>query len=155
MVPRQVDRATRDTLTRLIRTNYRARDEMYAVAEALNDADQQRVCRRLAEYLAGHAAELQQVLLACAEDTVRVEEVPEERHAELFQMIRSREDAAGMLRVAERCERALKEEYDRAVDGVRSRYTKAILLRQRMETRISEQVVRAMLDGSRGPDSER
>ena len=65
MSPTQLNRIALRKIQELIEANFAGRDELQAAAESLDDDARQRVCRRLANHLASHAAELQQIVTAC------------------------------------------------------------------------------------------
>jgi uncharacterized protein (TIGR02284 family) len=143
MLPHKLDDTTLRKLQELVEANFAGRDELYAAADSLNDEDRKRVCRRLAEHLAGHAAELQQILAACGADPAG----PLDIHAtadKLFELAKASRGADGVLDVAESCEKNLKQEYDRAIQDTPNQEAEAMLQGQRDDVEFGEQVMRCM-----------
>ena len=55
-------------IQKMIEANYCGRDELYSAAEFVDDQARERICRRLADYLAANAIELQQIVAASGVD---------------------------------------------------------------------------------------
>lgn len=148
MLPNELDDATLRKLQTLVEANFTGRDELYAAAKSLNDEDRKNVCRKLAEHLAGHAAELQQILAACGADPAG----PLDTHAlaeSLFDLTKATRGAHGVLHAAESCERILKQEYDQAIQATGDREAEALLQKQRDDVEFGEQVLRGMKKADR------
>lgn len=60
---RNLDNETLAKIQGLVEVRFSGRDKLYSVASHLDDSQRSSVCRKLADHLAGHAAELQQILL--------------------------------------------------------------------------------------------
>jgi hypothetical protein len=145
MVPYALDANTLAAIRRLVESNYVGRDELYAAADVLDNDARQSVCRRLAEFLAAHAAELQQILLGCHAKPVEIEDIPVVAEHGLFDILKARGGSAGVIAAAERCEHAVKEEYDRAVEATADDRAKGVLHRQRKDVEFGEQVLHVMI----------
>ncbi len=154
MLPGQLDAATLDRLRELIEANFNARDALYVAAESLEDDDYVHVCIRLADSLAGHAAELQQVVAAAGDH-------PPGPNASLlepkwdFEQAKAESGSEGILAIAERTERDLRQGYDRVLEVTCDRDAEGILDRQRSAVEFGEQVLRCILRGNRMPAFER
>ncbi|MCA9177518.1 MAG: hypothetical protein KDB14_23695 [Planctomycetales bacterium] len=135
---------TLSAIRRLVEANYVGRDELYAAADAMDGDARQQVCRRLAEFLAGHAEELQQLLLSSGAQAFDIAKLPTIAEAALFHLIRTNRGAAGVINAAERCEHSLKERYEDALARTSDAEAQAILKRQQDEVEFAESVLRTM-----------
>ena len=129
----------------LVRANYTGRDELYVAAKALEDDDHREVCRRLADHLAGHAAELQQILLANGGPALQ----PSDFYSiaeEIVESAKERKGTPGVLKVAEGYEKQVKDQYDSAINETPddNREAKALLERQRGNVEFGEKVLRSI-----------
>ena len=104
-----------------------------------------RVCRKLADHLAGHAAELQQLLLANGGDHIEPLDMYSVAEA-FFTAAKRREGEAGVLSVAEECERIVKERFDEVIEVTKRDDTAAMLERQRDDIEFGERVLQTMQD---------
>ena len=129
----------------LVDASYAGRDELYAAADTLDDDKRSKVCRQLADHLAGHAAELQQLLLANEENTVEPLDMYSVAET-FFTLAKNRHGEAGVLNVAEACERVVGERFDSAIDSLQDGDTTALLQRQRDTIEFGENVLRSMQD---------
>ena len=143
MRPTELDKTTLAKIRELVEANFGSRDELYAAADSLDDEDRERVCRRLAEHLAGHAAELQQVLAASRSDPAGPLDIDEIVVA-LFESIKAQRGAAGVLEAAEEAQRDLKRGYDRAIEETPAQEAEGLLRSQRDEVEFGERVLRSM-----------
>jgi uncharacterized protein (TIGR02284 family) len=134
---------TLDRIQQLISANFAVRDELYAAARSLDDEARQQVCRRLAEHLAGHAVELQQILTASGERPVGPLDMNSLAEA-LFESAKQSHGESGVLAAAVEREHNLKEDYDRALDYVSQPQAENVLKRQREGVEFGEQVLRGM-----------
>lgn len=134
-------------IQQLIVANFAGRDELYAAAQSLDDSARQQVCRRLAEHLAGHAVELQQILTASGQKPAGPLDLDYIAHA-LCESAKKSRGEQGVLATAAERERVLKEDYDRALNTMSHPQAENVLRRQREEVEFGEQV----LHGMRGPD---
>ncbi len=102
-------------------------------------------------FLASHASELQQLLLASGAKPVSKEEIPEIAETALLELLRAANGARGVMAAAEHHEHAVKDAYDVAVQSATDPDAKAILERQREDVEFGERVLRCLqLDGSSG-----
>lgn len=147
MPPFELDPQTLSRLQELIEANFTARDELYAAAESLDDEARKKVCRRLAEHLAGYAAELQQVVTASGVEPAGPLEIESVAHS-LFGLAKMNRGSAGVLQTAAEGEHNLKQDYDKAIDATTNPAAKNSLRRQRDEVEFGEQVLRGMAPGS-------
>jgi hypothetical protein len=137
-----------DTIQCLIEANRECRDELYAAAELLDDEPGKNVCRRLAEYLAGHVVDLQQLVIAC--DTAPAEPQDVELLPNLlFHLAKDVQGESGVLDVAAEGARELVEDYDDALEEVSDSPTWSILLKQRARVDLSEHILHTMTGADR------
>jgi hypothetical protein len=150
MRPRTLDEKTLAEIRKLVEANFGNRDELYVAADSLDDEDRERVCRRLAEHLAGHAAELQQVLAASGSDPAGPLDIDDIVTA-LFESIKAQRGVAGVLEAAEEAQRDLKRGYDRAIEETPAQEAEGLLRGQRDAVDFGERVLRSM----KHPEDER
>jgi len=143
MTRMELNPGTLDQIQKLISANFAGRDELYAAAKSLDDEARQRVCRRLAEHLAGHAVELQQILTASGERPAGPLDVNSLAQT-LFELAKLSRGEPGVLDAAAACEHTLKEDYDRALDDLSHPQAENVLKRQRDGVEFGEQVLRGM-----------
>lgn len=143
MTLRGLDQVTLAEIQKLVEANFAGRDELYAAAGKLDDEARKQVCRKLADHLGGHAAELQQVLLAHGTEPVGPSEIPALADA-LFDLVKATRGPSGVIGAAEKCEHDVKEEYDCAIDAAASKDAEELLHKQREEVEFGEQVLRSM-----------
>jgi uncharacterized protein (TIGR02284 family) len=145
----ELNRTTLDKIQHLIAANFAGRDELYAAAGSLDNEARQRVCHRLAEHLAGHAVELQQILTASGVQPTGPIDVHSLAQA-LFESAKRSRGEPGVLEAAVEREQTLKQDYDRALDNLSHPQAENVLKRQRDDVEFGEQVLRGM----RGPDKQ-
>ena len=143
MTLRGLDQVTLTEIQKLVEANFAGRDELHAAAEKLDDEARKQVCRRLADHLGGHAAELQQVLLAHGAEPVGPGDIPALADA-LFDLVKATRGPSGVIGTAEECEHDVKEEYDRAIDAASSKDAEGLLRKQRDEVEFGEKVLRSI-----------
>ena len=143
MTLRLMDRSTLPCLQELIRVNFAARDELYAAAGSVDDEGYRVICQRLADQLAGHAAELQQVVLAnegdpgdCGETYLTAET--------LFNAVKCDRGEVGVIAAAEDCERRVRQRYNRAIESTSDLEVAGLLRRQCNNVEFGEHVLRSM-----------
>jgi hypothetical protein len=155
MRPTEFDETTLAKIRELVEANFGSRDELYAAADSLDGEDRERVCRRLAEHLAGHAAELQQLLAASRSDPAGPLDI-DEIVAALFESIKAQRGTVGVLKAAERTQRDLKRGYDRAIEETSAQEAEGLLRSQRDAVEFGERVLRSMKrsEDEREGDSE-
>ena len=155
MPPTKPDRKALEKIQKLIEANFAGRDELQAAAESLDDEARQRVCRQLADHLAGHAAELQQIVTACGAEPTGPLDL-ESIASALFDLAKMNSGERGVLKAVAEGEDNLKADYDRAIDAVSDQETEDMLRRQRDEVEFGEQVLRGMggSDTDTGPAKE-
>ena len=149
MTPYHLNQTTLAKIRELIEANFAVRDELYAAAESLDDEARKKVCRRLADHLGGHAAELQQILLSTNSDVVDVADVDFVDYiAEqtFLTMVRELHGSARVIAAVEQSERNLKGKYDEALQSVPEREAEGVLERQRSDVEFGEQVLHCMQD---------
>jgi uncharacterized protein (TIGR02284 family) len=144
MMLRLMDRATLPCLQDLIQANFAGRDRLYAAAATLDDRAQKTVCRRLADQLADHAAELQQVVLANAGDPGDCDETYLAAES-LFDEVWQGSGEPGVLRTAEDYEREMKQRYDAAIEQTSDREVEGLLRRHRNNIEFGEYVLCCMV----------
>jgi uncharacterized protein (TIGR02284 family) len=149
MFARHLDSITLERLRELIEANFTARDALYTAAESLEDDDQTRVCVRLADSLAGHAVELQQIVAAAGRQPPGPQDSWSGARQE-FEQAKAACGCTGVLAIAERTERDLKQGYDRALQTTSDREAEGVLDRHRSDVEFAEQVLRCIA-GVRAP----
>jgi uncharacterized protein (TIGR02284 family) len=169
MQPHTLSPATLANIQELIESNYAGRDELYAAVETLDDDARKNVCRRLAEHLGGHAAELEQILLSNGDerfDPTSVEFIDHLSERMFLKIVKDQQGEANVLKAIEQCERNLKEKYDQMLRSTPESEAVGILERQRDEVEFGEQILHTMhdppdekpsdgasLDGTASPES--
>jgi len=138
---------TLSKLRELIEANFAGRDELYAAAETVDDAAWKRVCRRLADHLAGHATELEQILLGEEEgrfdpDDMQFLDFVSQRA--FLEEVKERHGSAEILAKVEQLERDLKDRYSQALNAANERHAEGVLQRQREDVEFGEDVLRSM-----------
>jgi hypothetical protein len=103
--------ATLAKIRELIEANFAGRDELYAAAETLDDEARKKVCRRLAEHLAGHAVELEKIALASSEDIdiADVEFIDYIAEEAFLHMVKELHGSSRVIASVEQCEHNLKD----------------------------------------------
>jgi uncharacterized protein (TIGR02284 family) len=150
----ELNREALDQIQKLIEANFSGRDELYAAARSLDHEARRKVCRRLAEHLAGHAAELQQIVTACGVQAASPLDVDEIAYA-LFELARVNRGETGVLEAAAEGEQNLRQDYDQALDEVSNPAAENMLRRQRRGVEFGEQVLRGMTDDGDGDDDDK
>jgi len=141
-IPR--DHSTIDRLQALLNEMFRARDELYAAAESLADADESYICRRLADRLGGQAADLQQIIIASG---FRPVEPRSQGDVEAMRAsIRSQPSDRGILEIVGQVEQLLTEQYDLAIEHLDDLEVADLLSKQREEAEFADCVVRRLKD---------
>ncbi len=135
-IPR--DRTTLNELQELLRVLYRRRDELYAVAVLLQVDDHTRICCRLADQLGGHAADLEQIIIA---NGVRPVAPSSTKHSsDLHERMAS--EGRSALATAEQFEHDMSQHYDRTIECVADREVEGLLCKQRDEIEFGVCVLR-------------
>lgn len=128
----------------LIDTSYSGRDKLHAASELLDDDTRSHVTEQLANHLANHAAELQQLLSANGGEKLK----PTDMYSiskQYLTIAKRREGEKGVLSVAEECEQKVKERFTCVLEESFPRDTMAMLQRQRNEIKFGEHVLQSML----------
>lgn len=134
-----------ERIEELVDASFSGRDELYAAAKTLDDERRSNVCKQLADHLAGHAIELQQLLMVNGKEPPQ----PLDMFAVakgFFQLAMNRDGESEVLRIAENCERTVKERFDEVIEEAPEGDTSAILERQRDDIEFGEQVLQSMQD---------
>ncbi len=150
----ELNQESLNRIQELIAANFTGRDELYAAANSLDSEAQQQVCHRLAEHLAGHAAELQQIVAASGVDPAG----PLDLHAlarSLFEIAKLNRGESGVLQAATEGEHNLKQDYEAAIDETDHPQTENVLRRQRDEVEFNEQVLRGMTEASKSQEPKK
>jgi uncharacterized protein (TIGR02284 family) len=147
MMFQQLSGSTLDKIRVLIDANFSGRDELYAAAESLDDEARKGVCRRLAEHLADHAAELEQILLASSDrgiDELDADFIDHLSERTFLEMVKDLHGESRVLAENEQCERNLKEKYDRMIRATSESEAEGVLKRHRDDVEFAENVLHAM-----------
>jgi uncharacterized protein (TIGR02284 family) len=138
-----MDQSTLPCLQELIHVNFAARDELYAAAAAVDDEGYRVVCQRLADQLAGHAVDLQQIVLAnegdpgdCGDAYVTAEKA--------FHVVKRDRGETGVITAAESCERDVRQRYNRAIESTSDLEVAGLLKRQCNSVVFGEHVLRSI-----------
>jgi uncharacterized protein (TIGR02284 family) len=149
----QIDQSTLDLVQDLIRTNLVSRDSLYAAADKLDGPALQRVCRRLADELGGHVADLQQLLLGRGQKPVGPEdELVKKLRFVVLEVLQQRPTAQDVVIEAEGRARWLKKEYDAAIAQAEDRQIKSLLHLQRKNAEFGGEVLEAIEEVHRAAD---
>ena len=143
MLPIEYDDKTLTVVQELVETNFGIRDELNAAADSVDDEDRQRVCRRLADFLANNAIRLQQMLAASGNEPAEPLDI-DAIVAALFKAVKVRHGTAGVIEAAEETQRDLKRGYDRAIEEASEPQAEGVLREQRKQVEFSEQVLRSI-----------
>jgi len=151
-----IDQSTLDAVQALIRTNLVSRDSLYAAADKLDGVALQNVCRRLADELGGHVADLQQLLLARGQTPVGPEDgLVKKLRFIVLDVLQQQQSAQQVVLEAEGREKSLKEEYDAAIGQSDDEQIKGLLHLQRKNAEFGGQVLEAIQEVHRGADDDR
>lgn len=157
MRPYKLNDAVLARIRELIEANFASRDELYAAAETLDDESMKKVCRRLADHLAGHAVELQQIAAARIGDSdvdVDTVEFIDYVSAQAFlEMVKEVHGPERVIAAAEQCEQNLKAKYDRVIDETSHSETEGVFQRHRSEIEFGERVLHSMRTDPEGETS--
>ncbi|MHB0958517.1 MAG: hypothetical protein ACYC0X_16790 [Pirellulaceae bacterium] len=157
MVPRQLSEPTLAKIRELIEANFAGRDEMYAAAETFDDVARKNICKRLAEHLAAHAVELNQILLVNGHgryDLADVEFIDHLSERTFLEMVKELHGEKRVVTAIEQCERNLKEKYDRMLESMPEAEAEDVLGRQRDQVEFGEQVFHTMQEAIREEDDK-
>ena len=137
MVPHNMPPEALDRIQKLVEANFAGRDELYAAAESLDDERRKAVVRQLADHLANHAIELQQIVTANGEKALGPEDIDSIADA-LFDLVKANSGPAGVIAAAEQCEQNVVEQYDKAIAATKNPDTEGMLRRQRDEAKFGK-----------------
>ncbi len=141
----EIDQATLDGIQDLIRTNLVSRDSLYAAAKNLDSETLQRICRRLADELGGHVAELQQFLLVRHEQPIGPDDnVVSKLRVIVAEALQQSPAEVIALEAGEKCTHELKKQYEEAIEHTGNRQAKGILHQQRKTVESGDDVLRAL-----------
>jgi len=152
----QIDEATLEIVQDLIRTNLVSRDGLYAAADKLDGPALQKVCRRLADELAGHVADLQQLVLRYGQKPVGPEDwFVQKLRSVVLEVLQQQPSSQHVVIEAEGRERWLKKEYDAAIEQARDGQIKGLLHLQRKNAEFGGEVLEAIEELHRATDNPR
>jgi hypothetical protein len=157
MMYHQLSGPTLDRIRELIDANFSGRDELYAAVETLDDEARKVVCRRLAEHLADHAAELEQIVLASSDrgiDMTDPDFIDHLSERTFLEMVKDLHGESQVLAEIEQCERNLKEKYDRMIRATSEQDAEGVLKRHRDDIEFAEHVLHAMQEPPDAPPSD-
>ena len=139
-VPR--DHTTIDQLQELLDDVFAARDELYAAADLIEEADRRFICRWFADRLGGHAAFLQQVVAASG--VAPVDPRTERGQLNIRAACQSEAGDGAVLDVAARIEHVLNERYAVAINCLADQQVASLLAEQREELEFADCVLRSV-----------
>ena len=148
MLTQPRNRTTLDALQTLLTEVFKARDELYAAADALCDTDESYICRRFADHLGGHAADLQQI--SCASGVQPSEPQSEDDHLELLASIQEQHASGSGLIAAVHVEHSLAEQYRRVMGLLEDAEIMSLLEKQREDIELADCVLRRLTARSPG-----
>jgi hypothetical protein len=134
---------TVECLQSLLNQTFRMRDLLYAASEAVHDGDQVRILKWLGDRIGGHAATLEQIILANGEYPVDPDS------SESFEVDLQAASRGGgdheVLNLAELAEYSMLTEYDSAIDRTHDVEIKDLLYWQRGESEFADCVLRSLM----------
>jgi len=151
MNDRKVDQESIQCLRRLIRSNFVARDELYAAARALDDEMLAEICRRLADDLGGNAADLQQLLAGLGAEPAEPDRVARRLHEIVMEMLEQRQGQASVIAEAEAAEHQLREVYDEVIAATPDDQVEGLLKTQREDVVFGEKVLHKVKEADEEP----
>ncbi|MBN2292089.1 MAG: PA2169 family four-helix-bundle protein [Pirellulales bacterium] len=140
MLSTHLDKVTTSRIEELIEANFGGRDKLYEAANSMNDENCKQICKQLAERLASHATELQQILYASgheANDPLEIDYIVKI----FFESIKKKCGETGVIQAAEDFQKDLKRGYDRAIEDTAESQAKGTLREQRAEVDFGEKVL--------------
>lgn len=146
---KNLDDKTLSKIQEMVEVTFAGRDRLYSAANHLDNDERREICRELADHLAGHAAELQQILAATGNDP----KGPLDVHAivdALLESARAQSGDSGVLDAAEKYTQEVKEDFDQAIEGTPDPDAREVLRHHRNGVEFGERVLRHM----KRPDSE-
>ena len=138
---KNLDDTTLSKIQEMVEVTFAGRDRLYSAASHLDDEDRSEICRELADHLAGHAAELQQILTATGNDP----KGPLDFHGivdALLESIRSQSGDSGVLDAAEKYTHEVKEDFDQAIEDTPDPDAREVLRHHRNGVEFGERVLR-------------
>ena len=140
---KNLDDKTLSKIQEMVEVTFAGRDKLYSAASHLDDEDRREICRELADHLAGHAAELQQILTATGNDP----KGPLDVHGivdALLESIRSQSGDSGVLDAAEKYTHEVKADFDQAIEDTPDPDAREVLRHHRNGVELGERVLRHM-----------
>lgn len=143
MFPHNMPPEALEQIQKLVEANFAGRDELNAAAASIDDDRRKAIVRQLADHLADHAIELQQIVTANGQKAW----VPESIYSiagALFDLITANRGPDGVIAAAERCEQNVVQAYDKAIAATQDPDTEGMLRRQRDEAEFGKNVLHCM-----------
>lgn len=140
---KNLDDKTLSKIQEMMEVTFAGRDKLYSAANHLDDEERRDICRKLADHLAGHAIQLQQILKATGSDP----KGPLDIHAivdALLESIRSQSGDSGILDAAEKYTHEVKEDFDQAIEKTPDPDAREVLRHHRNGVAFGERVLRQM-----------
>ncbi|MEZ6071301.1 MAG: hypothetical protein R3C10_13780 [Pirellulales bacterium] len=148
MLPDQrLDQITLDDIQRMIERNLITRDELYALADVLEDEILGEICRRLAVDCGGHASDLQQIAMTAGDQDGEAFEhdasnpIASRAKAIMARMLERGGGEHEVVDEARAAESALKHDYDEVIASIPNAMVGATLQRQRKDVAFGESVL--------------
>jgi uncharacterized protein (TIGR02284 family) len=139
--PNSLDECTTERIQHLIRTVFAGRDDLYAAADTLDNERIAEICRRLAQELGGHAAELQQLVLLQGREPAKPETVESRLQRAVLELMKSKHGNEAVVAEVETSENQVKRHYEEAIDATPNREVKGVLRRHRDDAQFGEDVL--------------
>jgi uncharacterized protein (TIGR02284 family) len=143
MALKKLDGETLARIQEMVEVSFAGRDKLYCAANQMENAERSNICRQLADHLAGHACELQQILAATGNDPKQPLEI-EALVDLLLESVRAQSGESGVLVAAENYTRDVKEGFDHAIEEIPDPDARELLRQQRNDVEFGERVLHYM-----------
>ena len=138
---KNLDDKTLSKIQEMVEVTFAGRDKLYSAANHLDDEERREICRQLADHLAGHAAQLQQILTASGNDP----KGPLDIHAivdVLLESVCAHSGDSGVLDAAEKYTHEVKEDFDQAIEEIPDPDAREVLQHHRNGVEFGARVLR-------------
>jgi uncharacterized protein (TIGR02284 family) len=140
--PHSLDSKTIARLRQLVVATYSGRDDLYTAAEQVGDDDLSVICRKLADNLAGHAADLEQIILMHNEEPGFEDALTSTLSYEILQFLRKGRGDNGIISVVQKEQSDIQKQYDATIAAARDPAAHEVLEKQKKDVNFAERVLR-------------